>query len=216
MVSKILIADDHAIFRAGIRALIATQPDMEVVGEVDNGHDVLYSAGQLKPDLVLLDVTMPKCNGPEAVAELKRRHPDIKALVLTVHEAEQYVRAALGAGADGYVSKNDSLDELMLAIRSTLSGKGYLSPTVCGNVVRTYLGGKDQHESRPSWELLTHRERQVLKLVAEGYRNKDIAENLSVSLKTVEKHRSKLMKKLNLTSASGITAYAIQHGLVAK
>jgi DNA-binding NarL/FixJ family response regulator len=159
---------------------------------------------------------MPKSNGTEAVRDIKRRYPAIKVLVLTVHKTEEYVHAALEAGADGYVLKDDSEEELMDAVNSLRSGKAYLSPGVCANVVRGYLGQLGTSDFTPSWEILTHRERQVLKLVAEGYRNKDIAQYLSISLKTVEKHRSNLMKKLDLHHTSGVTAYAIEHGLITK
>ena len=216
MTINILIADDHTIFRAGIRALFAQQPDLEVIGEVDNGKDAVQSAGKLKPDLIVSDISMPKSNGTEAIRDIKRRYPEIKVLVLTVHKTEEYVYAALNAGADGYILKDDSQDELMNAVRSILRGKAYLSPGICGNVVRGYLGGSNEDVLTPSWDVLTQRERQVLKLVAEGYRNKDIAEYLSISIKTVEKHRSNLMKKLDLHRTSSITAYAIEHGLVTK
>ena len=216
MTINILIADDHTIFRAGIRALFAQQPDLEVIGEVDNGKDAVQSAGKLKPDLIVSDISMPKSNGTEAIRDIKRRYPEIKVLVLTVHKTEEYVYAALNAGADGYILKDDSQDELMNAVRSILRGKAYLSPGICGSVVRGYLGGSNEDDLTPSWDVLTQRERQVLKLVAEGYRNKDIAEYLSISIKTVEKHRSNLMKKLDLHRTSSITAYAIEHGLVTK
>lgn len=214
MVTRILIADDHTLFRAGLRALFTAQPDMEVIGEVGNGSDTIRSARELMPDLIVSDISMPKCNGTEAVRDIKRRHPEIKILVLTVHKAEEHVHAALDAGADGYVLKDDSQEVLMDAIRSISADKAYLSPGVCGGVVRGYLGNPGKINLTPSWDMLTHRERQVIKLIAEGYRNKDIAEHLSISIKTVEKHRSNLMKKLDLHRTSSLTAYAIKHGLV--
>lgn len=216
MVTRLLIADDHTIFRAGLRALFTAQPDLEVIGEVDNGKDAVRRAGELMPDLIVSDISMPKCNGTEAIRDIKRRYPEIKVLVLTVHKTEEYIHAALDAGADGYVLKDDSQETLMDAIRSIASGNVYLTPGVCSDVVRGYLGQLGTSNFTPSWETLTHRERQVLKLVAEGYRNKDIAQYLSISLKTVEKHRSNLMKKLDLHHTSGITAYAIDHGLLTK
>jgi DNA-binding NarL/FixJ family response regulator len=213
--ARILIADDHTILRAGIRALLDIQPDFQVVGEVDNGKDAIYSAGQLKPDLIISDLSMPGTNGTEAIQRINSRYPEIRILVLTVHKTEEYVHAALKAGASGYLLKDDTSDELISACTNILAGKTHLSPSVCGNVVLGYLSYPNSNEKpSSSSDLLTTREREVLKLIAEGSRNKDVAEYLSISLKTVEKHRSNLMKKLNIHNASGITTYAIKNGLV--
>ena len=213
--ARILIADDHTILRAGIQALLDKQPDFQVVGEVDNGKDAIYSAGQLKPDLVISDLSMPGTNGTEAIQRINSRYPEIRILVLTVHKTEEYVHAALKAGASGYLLKDDTSDELISACTNILAGKTHLSPSVCGNVVLGYLSYPNSNEKpSSSSDLLTTREREVLKLIAEGSRNKDVAEYLSISLKTVEKHRSNFMKKLNIHNASGITTYAIKNGLV--
>jgi len=214
--ARILIADDHTILRAGIRSLLDMQPDFEVVGEVDNGKDAVYSAGQLKPDILLTDLSMPKTNGTEAIERIKNRYPDIKILVLTVHKTEEYVHAALKAGADGYVLKDDTSDELIHAINNVVAGKTYLSPSICSEVVMGYLADPNKEKISSSLDQLTTREREVMKLIAEGYRNKDVAEYLSISLKTVEKHRSNMMKKLDLHNASSITSYAIKNGLAAE
>jgi len=212
--ARILIADDHTILRAGIRSLLDTQPNFEVVGEADNGKEAIYSAGQLKPDVLLTDLSMPKTNGTEAIERIKSRYPDIKILVLTVHKTEEYVHAALKSGADGYVLKDDTSDELINAINNVLAGKTYLSPSICSEVVLGYLADSDKEKISSSLDKLTTREREVMKLIAESYRNKDVAEYLSISLKTVEKHRSNMMKKLDLHNASSITSYAIKNGLV--
>ena len=214
--ARILIADDHTILRAGIRSLLDMIPDFQVVGEVDNGKDAIYQAGQLKPDLVLSDLSMPKTNGTEAIQRIKSRYPDIKILVLTVHKTEEHVHAALKAGANGYVLKDDTSDELINAIKNIMIGKTYLSPSICNEVVMGYLADPTKEKISSSIDLLTTREREVMKLIAEGYRNKDVAEYLSISLKTVEKHRSNLMKKLDLHSASSITSFAIKNGLAAE
>jgi len=211
--ARILIADDHTILRAGIRSLLDMQPDFEVVGEVDNGKDAVYSAGQLKPDVLLTDLSMPKTNGTEAIERIRNRYPDIKILVLTVHKTEEYVHAALKAGANGYVLKDDTSDELIHAINNVVAGKTYLSPSICSEVVMGYLADPNKENISSSLDQLTTREREVMKLIAEGYRNKDVAEYLSISLKTVEKHRSNMMKKLDLHNASSITSYAIKNGL---
>lgn len=212
--AQILIADDHTILRAGIRSLLEMVPNFEVVGEVDNGKDAMQYAGQLKPDIILSDLSMPKTNGTDAIQRIKSRYPEIKILVLTVHKTEEHIHAALKAGADGYVLKDDTSEELINAINNILDGKTHLSPSICSNVVLGYLSDSDKESISPRTDQLTTREREVLKLIAEGYRNKDVAEYLSISLKTVEKHRSNMMKKLDLHSTSGITSFAIKNGLV--
>jgi two-component system response regulator NreC len=209
----ILIADDHGILRAGLRSLLSEEPDLEVISEVDNGKDALLRAVELMPDLVLTDLSMPKTNGTEAIRNIKKRIPDIKILVITVHNTEEYIHTAFKAGADGYILKDDSHSDLISAIRNVLSGKTHISPSICGSVIRGFIGNDQQNDLKPAWDILTHREREVIKLVAEGYRNKDIAEYLSISLKTVEKHRSNLMKKLDLHTTSSLTSYAISNGL---
>jgi DNA-binding NarL/FixJ family response regulator len=212
----VLIADDHAILREGLCALLSAEDDLEVVGQVDNGRDALHLAASLKPELVLMDLSMPRTNGTEAIRHIKKRYPEIRIIALTVHKADEYIHAALTAGADGYLLKDDCLSELLTAIRSVLGGKLYVSPSVADKVVTGYLGPKDAPNARGSWEALTHREREVIKLVAEGYKNREIAEYLSISPKTVEKHRANLMRKLNLRSAADLTAYAIEKGLVTR
>lgn len=212
---RILLADDHTILRAGIRALLDMESLFQVVGEVDNGKDAVYYAGQLKPDLIIIDLSMPRTNGTEAIQRIKNRYPETKILVLTVHKTEEYIHAALKAGASGYILKDDSSSELINAINNILAGKIHLSSSICGNVVLGYLSQPNNHKISSSTDLLTTREREVMKLIAEGQRNKDVAGYLSISLKTVEKHRSNMMKKLDLHNTSSITTYAIKNGLVA-
>ena len=211
MKRRILIVDDHKIVRDGLKSLLRSEPDFDVVGEADNGKDALFATSTLKPDIILMDLSMPNTNGTEAIRNIKRRFPSIIIIALTVHKAEEYIHAALKAGASGYLLKDDSHAELMTALRSAIHGKTYLTPSICGSVVTGYLGRSEKGRLTSSWETLTHREREVIKLVAEGYRNKEIAEYLSLSMKTVEKHRSNLMKKLGLHSASALTAYAIEN-----
>lgn len=210
---RILIAEDHNLLRAGLRIMLSQEADLEVVGEAENGKEAIRAADLLAPDLVLMDLTMPGTNGMEAIAEIKKRHPAIRILVLTIHRADEYIQEALRAGADGYVLKDASQDELRLAVRSVLAGKSYLSEDVAEKVIGGYLSG-----GRPAgsggWEGLSPREREVLKLVAEGHGNKYIASYLSLSIKTVEKHRSNLMRKLDLHNTASLTAYAIERGLV--
>jgi DNA-binding NarL/FixJ family response regulator len=213
-VQRILIVEDHTLLRAGLRALLARDEDIEIVGEADNGKDAMHAIAQLSPHLVLMDLTMPGTNGVEAIAEIKRRHPDVKVLVLTIHKTNEYILESLRAGADGYILKDATQDELRVAIRSVLKGKTYLSPDISEQVITGYLGGAAPGAGGSPWDMLTHRERQVLKLVAEGHPNRYIAEYLCLSVKTVEKHRSNLMKKLGLHNASMLTAFAIEKGLI--
>lgn len=212
---RIVIAEDHTLVRAGLRALLLQEDDLEVVGEAGNGRDAVRSVSSLSPDLVLMDLTMPGSNGIEAIAEIKRRFPAVRVLVLTLHKSDEYIHESLDAGADGYILKDATQDELRAAIRSVLSGKTYLSPDVSSRIVTGYLGGGRSPAPTSAWDTITQRERQVLKLIAEGHGNKYIAEYLCLSVKTVEKHRSNLMKKLDLHNASTLTAYAIEKGLVA-
>jgi two-component system, NarL family, response regulator NreC len=212
---RILIVEDHTLLRAGLSALLSQDPDIEIAGELDNGRDAVRSIAALSPHLVLMDLTMPGCNGFEAIVEIKKRYPNVKILVLTLHRTDEYIHESLRAGADGYILKDASHDELRVAIRSVLNGKTYLSPDISGKVITGYLGAGKGSNLTSVWETVTHRERQVLKLVAEGNSNKYIAEYLYLSVKTVEKHRSNLMKKLDLHNASMLTAFAIEKGLVA-
>lgn len=213
---EIIIIDDHTMFRAGIRALLETQDNLQIVGEASDGLDGLHQATKKLPHLIITDLSMPNLNGTEAIAAIKKRIPKVKILVLTVHKVEEYIHAALKAGADGYILKDDSQDDLIAAIQQVLAGKTYLSPSICKDVVNGYLNPSSGNSSmlKPGRESLTMRELQVLKLIAEGNKNRQIAAMLSISTKTVEKHRSNLMKKLDLHDISSITTYAIKNGIV--
>lgn len=212
---RVVIVEDHTLLRAGLRALLAQDKDIEIVGEADNGHDAVQMVGSLSPHLVLTDLSMPGMNGIEAIVDIKRRYPEVRVLVLTVHKTDEYIHESLRAGADGYILKDATHDELRIAIRSVLNGKTYLSPDISSNVINGYLGTDKASTPSSPWDTLTHREREVLKLVAEGHPNKYIADYFCLSIKTVEKHRSNLMKKLDLHNASTLTAYAIERGLIA-
>lgn len=213
---RIIIAEDHTILREGLRMLLSANSDFEVVSEVEDGLEAIRQAESLKPDLVLMDLSMPKMNGITALQEIKKQSPETKVLVLTVHKTEEYILATLKAGADGYVLKDATHRELMLAIDHVFSGKCYLSPGISEMVIEGYLDGKKSIRSCSSWETLTQREREILKMIAEGYKNKDIADYLCISPKTVEKHRANLMRKLDLHSASSLTAFAMERGLITK
>ncbi len=211
---RILIVENHTLMRTGLRALLSQDADLEVVGESDNGHDAIYMAGRLLPHLVLMDLNMPGMNGIEAIRSIKLRFPETRVLVLTIHKTEEYIHASLKAGADGYILKDATHNELMDSIHSILKGKTYLSPDISEKIISSYRSPGNPAGLSSSIDSLTNREREVLKLVAEGHPNKYIAEFLCLSVKTVEKHRSNLMKKLDLHNASSLTAYAIEKGIV--
>ena len=214
--NRIVIAEDHTILREGLRALLSSHPDLEVVGEAADGRDAIRCVEEAGPDLVLLDLSMPRMDGLDAIREISKRSPETKILALTVHKAEEYVLAALQAGADGYALKDATQAELVTAIRSVLAWKRYLSPGVSEKVIEGYLAGKKARTTKTPWDSITAREREVLKLIAEGHKNKGIAEILCISVKTVEKHRSNIMEKLDLHNVSDLTAYAIERGIVTR
>jgi two-component system response regulator NreC len=211
---RIVLVEDHTILREGLRSLLREHENLEVVGEAGDGRTAVRLVLSLKPDLVLMDLSMPKMNGFEAILEIKKVETAIKIIALTVHNTEEYILMTLQAGADGYVLKDATHDELIMAIRQVLSGKRFLSPSVSGKVIEGYLEGKKNIQSRSQIDSLTQREREVLKLIAEGYKNKEVADLLCISLKTVEKHRANLMRKLDLHNTSSLTLYAVERGLV--
>lgn len=212
--TKILIAEDHALLREGLRSLIEANGDYEVVGEARDGREALRSAQKLNPDIVLMDLCMPNVNGMEAIKAIKLRMPEIKIIAVTAHRSDEHVRVSLEAGANGYVLKDDTHQDLLKAIDAALNGKVFLSPGIANRIVTGFLGQGDDDRPTKSWSALTTREREVIKLIAEGRKNREIAEYLSISIKTVEKHRANLMKKLGLHNASELTTYALENGLV--
>jgi DNA-binding NarL/FixJ family response regulator len=214
--SRIALAEDCTILREGLRALLGASNEFEVVGEAEDGLAAIRCAESCQPDLVLLDLSMPKMNGLAAIKDIKRVAPHSKILTLTVHEQEEFVLEAFRAGADGYCLKDAAQEELFTAIRVVLSGRPYFSPAISGKVLEGYLEGAKTLKSKSSWEALTPREREILKLVGEGYKNKEIAEFLCLSEKTVEKHRANIMEKLDLHNAAALTALAIEKGLVTR
>ena len=213
---RIVIAEDHTILREGLRVLLSSNPDFEVVGEAEDGREAVRCVEKLKPNLILTDLSMPRMNGMDAIREIRRRAPETKILVLTVHKSEEYILATLQAGADGYLLKDSTHAELVAAVRHVLSGKHYISPGISDKVLDGYLEGRKTLKTRTSWETLTAREREILKLIAEGYKNKEIADDLCISVKTVEKHRANLMEKLDLHNVQALTTFAIGKGLVSR
>jgi DNA-binding NarL/FixJ family response regulator len=211
---RIVIVDDHAIMRDGLTALLDNEPDLQVVGSAGDGKAAVEAVAREKPALVVIDLSMPRTDGAQAIRIIKRKFAAVRVVVLTFHKEDAHIHAALQAGADGYVLKDDGRGELLSAVRNVAAGKSYLSPEICDRVVSGYLHGAAGQT--PSWELLNTREREVLKLIAEGYKNREIAEYLSLSVKTIEKHRANLMRKLDLHSVSEVTTYAIANGLLAQ
>jgi len=215
---RMVIAEDHKMLRDMLRGVFESNPGagIKVVGEAEDGKKAVQCVARHRPDLLLMELSMPVMNGHQAIFEIKKSFPSTKILVLTMHSSHESIMGALKAGADGYVLKKDSLDELLAGIRDVLEGHSHLSPEVSQKVLQGYLQSAGHVEARSSLETLTPREREILKLVAEGYKSKEIAEALSVTLKTVETHRANTMKKLGLRNVAEMTGYAIQEGLVQK
>jgi DNA-binding NarL/FixJ family response regulator len=210
---RIVLVEDHAILREGLKALIEMEPDFDIVGEFGCVEDGVAGIMELQPDIVLTDLALPGRSGIELLAEIQRLSPRTRKLVLTAHENEEYIRAALNAGANGYVLKDANSAELMLAIRTVSVGQQFLCKAIASKILSGYLSG-DQRPSCPAVaQAITEREREVLTRIALGNSNKLIARELGVSPKTVEKHRSNLMRKLQLHNAAAITMYAIRNGM---
>jgi DNA-binding NarL/FixJ family response regulator len=210
---RILLADDHTILRDGIRSLLEDEPDMVVIGEAENGHQVVRMACQLKPNVVLMDIAMPLLNGLEATRQITRSCPDAKVLILSMHENEEYIRQVLTIGAMGYILKDAAARDLINAIRAVNRGEAVLSPAITRLVIEDYLRWGDI-QPQDHTDGLSPREREVLQLIAEGYTNKQIAEILSISIKTVQTHRANLMGKLDLHNRGDLIKYAIQKKII--
>jgi two-component system response regulator NreC len=213
-IKRIVLAEDHTILRAGLRALLSFQEDIEIVGEAGDGREAVRVVDKCVPDLLIIDLSMPRLNGMEAIREIRSRHSEIKIIVLTVHKSDEYIVASLESGANGYILKDASHSELILAIEYVMDGKIFLSPSISDKVVDVYLEQKKKKKRKTVRDILTSREREVLKLIAEGHKNKDIGSHLCISSKTVEKHRSNLMHKLDLRNTAALTAYAIEKRIV--
>jgi two-component system response regulator NreC len=209
---RVLLAEDHTIVRKGLLSILADQLDVEVVGEAENGREALRLTEQLHPDVVVMDIAMPLLNGLEATRQIKRYHPAVKIIVLTMHTDEEYVCRLLQAGASGYVVKQAAPAELLLAVHAALRGDLFLSPAITSPVIAQYLEQDGLIDS--SYDTLTDREREVLQLLVEGYSNREIADTLTISIKTVQTHRSNLMTKLGIENLCDLVKYAIQRGIL--
>ncbi len=211
--TRVLIVDDHMIVRQGLRALLEIQPDMEVAGEAADGEQAIRRTAELKPDIVVLDLSMPGLSGLETTVRLIERHPDVKILALTMHDSEEHVYSLLKAGARGFLLKESASADLVHAIRAVRTGGVYLHPRISSKVVGEYLKRPHPRARKGRQDGLTARETQVLRLIAEAHTNKEIAGLLGISVKTVEAHRARIMHKLGIHNIAGLTRYAISRGL---
>lgn len=209
---RILLADDHALIRAGIRVLLESLPGIEVMGETGDGLDAIERVQRDPPDAILLDITLPGLNGLEVAARIARLDVPTRVLMLSMHASPEYAARALAAGASGYLNKDSAFDELAAALDAIFHGRRYLCRALDASVVKQLEEGASKGES--GIERLTPRQRQILQLVAEGYASREIAERLSLSVKTVEAHRGQLMQRLGIFDVPGLVRFAIRHGLV--
>jgi len=218
--SRIIVADDHSVVRSGLRLLLQSSPDFTVVAEAENGEEAVALVDRHKPDVVIMDISMPKLNGIEATGLMKQSNPDLKIIILTVHEDEEYVYQMLRAGASGYVLKSAGKKEIFAAIRSALSGDRFFSPGISKLIIEGFI--RRDKEQRPGQEQpvthsrqpLTRREVEVLQYIAQGFTNKKIAEALFLSIRTINTHRTNLMQKLDIHDTARLVRYAIETGLV--
>ncbi|MFC2038403.1 response regulator [Chloroflexota bacterium] len=211
---RILIVDDHAVVREGLRTLLEAQPDIEVIGEATNGKEAVEKAQALSPDVILMDITMPVMNGLEATTVIKTNNPEIIILILTMHEDDQYFFKILEEGASGYFVKGGSSTELVSALHAVWEGQVFLYPSMAKKLLGNYLERVKSGQDRESYGGLTNREREILTLVAEGHNNMEIGNLLHLSPATVQTHRANIMSKLDLHSRSELTKYAISRGMI--
>ena len=212
LVTRILIADDHAIVRSGLKGVLDAKPDMEVVAEAEDGAEAVEKALKEDVHLAILDVSMPRMTGIQAAAELQKRKPELKILMLSMHDSEQFLFESLKAGASGYVLKSAADTDIVDAVRAAMRGDSYLYPSAVATLVRDYVdrGGRGEEQ----FDVLTPRELEVLKLIAEANTSKEIAEKLFISIKTVDRHRQNILDKLGMSDRVELTRYAIRRGLI--
>ena len=211
---RVLLADDHAVLRAGLKLLLSAQPDIEVVGEAADGGEAMAKARELRPDVILMDLTMPGIGGSEATGRIKDENPGIKVLVLTMHDDPSYLRQLLKAGASGYVVKKSADVDLLSAIRAAYRGEVFLDSSLAGGLVDEVIRPAGPRRPRDAYETLSDREREVLKWVARGHTNQEIAEKLFLSVKTIETYRARLVEKLGLRGRAALVRFAMERGLL--
>lgn len=211
---RILLADDHQLMRSGLRLLIEQQADLTVVGEAADGREAVALAKSLRPDVAVMDISMPNLNGIEAAHQITQSHAELAVIVLSMHPDESYVLRALKAGAKGYLLKDSAESDLITAVRAVARGKSFFSPAVSKVLLDDYIRKLKRSGAEDAYDLLTPREREVLQLVAEGKSNKEVANVLNLSVYTVETHRSNIMQKLNLKGVPELTLYAVRKGII--
>jgi DNA-binding NarL/FixJ family response regulator len=212
---KVLLVEDHALVRQGVKALLDEEPDITIVGEAGDSDEAVLLAAKLRPDVVLMDLSLPGVGGVEATRQIRERFPDIRVLVLSMHDSEEYVLRALRAGASGYVLKQTTSTGLVLALRAVAAGSTFLSPTISQILINDYVHRAEvQERDDEALGVLTPREREVLELIARGFNNRQVAERLYISIKTVETHRGNMMRKLEVRDRAGLIKFAIDSGLI--
>ena len=211
---RLLLVDDHAVVRSGLRMLLATEADVEIIGEAGTAAEALASVSDIKPDVILMDIGLPDKSGIEATRDIKAQFPEVAIVALTIHEDEEYFFKMLEAGASGYVPKRAAPEELLTAIRAAAQGEVYLYPTMAKLLVHDYLVSEPVDKKKSKSEALTEREQEVLTHLAEGESNEEIAKKLVISPKTVARHRENIMRKLNLHSRAELVRYAIRKGII--
>lgn len=214
MATRLLLVDDHAVVRSGLRMLLSSESDVEIVGEAGTAAAAITAAGVVQPDVILMDIGLPDLSGIEATREIKKRFPSVSIVALTIHEDEEYFFKMLEAGASGYVPKRAAPDELLRAIRAAASGEVYLYPSLAKLLVTDYLNQEHPADEKAKLDGLTDREHEVLRYLAEGTSNEEIAVSLVISPKTVERHRENIMRKLNMHSRTELVRYAIRKGII--
>jgi two-component system, NarL family, response regulator NreC len=210
---RVLLVEDHTLVRSGVRSLLEASNEVQVIGEAANGREAVDLSRQLSPELVLMDVAMPELNGIEAARQIRAAQPDVRVVMLSMHEDQQYVFESLKAGANGYVLKASAFQELLLAISTAMSGKNYISPALSGTLMDDYVRRAQGDQKDSELAKLSGREREVLQLIAEGKSSAEVADLLHISVRTVDTHRHNLMSKLEIHSIAGLTKFAIRHGL---
>jgi DNA-binding NarL/FixJ family response regulator len=211
---KVFLADDHAMVRQGLASVLASAPEIEVIGEAGDGQEALKKIRSLRPDVAVIDITMEGLNGLEVARRIRKSHPKIRVLILSIHSQEEYIIEAFKIGASGYLVKEAAVDELIAAIKAVYKGQAYLSPSIARRLIDDYLDKTQVPHTETLCPRLTDREVEVLQLVAEGKSNSEIASLLNISIKTVSTHRAHIMKKLDIHDALGLAKYAIRKGLV--
>jgi len=211
---RIILADDHEMLRAGLKGLLERESDFKVVAQAKDGEDLLEKLALIKADCAVMDLSMPNMDGLSALKEIRKKHPKLKVLVLTMQKDAEHFKQAMACGACGYVLKDSAFDQLTMAIKVIIKGKNFISPTISSLITEQYVRSVDQEADIPSLEILTSREKEILCCVAEGKANKNIAAKLKISIRTVETHRSHLIQKLGLKTPASLVKYAISKGLI--